>query len=177
MTRSRESHAARPGKPPRAARGGKRAGGAKRDLVDIISTRPGYLIRRVHQIAELYFGEETASFGVTSVQYGALLSIRAQPGIDQLRLGNAMRCDRTTVSGVVRRLEDKRLIVRRTEEADRRAKALFLTRAGERLLGRIESAVRRAEGRILTGLDAAERRRALALLAQVVRRFEERGGY
>jgi len=164
-----------PGKPPRAAQGGKKSGGAGRDLGDIIANRPGYLIRRVHQIAEMYFGEETASFGVTSVQFGALLTIHAQPGIDQLRLGNAMRCDRTTVSGVVRRLEVKRLILRRTEQADRRAKALFLTRAGERLLGRMEAAVHRAERRILTGLDAADRRRALSLLAQVVRRFEERG--
>ncbi len=133
---------------------------------------PGYLIRRVHQIADFYFAEETASFGVTPVQYGALQVVRAQPGIDQLRLGNALRCDRTTVSGVVRRLEAKRLIRRTTGRTDRRAKALFLTAAGGRLLDGLAAAAARAEGRILAGLPDAERRHVFAALDRAIRIHE-----
>ena len=103
-----------------------------------------------------------------------MLAIRAMPGIDQLRLGNAMRCDRTTVSGVVRRLEAKKLIRRRTGKADRRAKALFITREGERMLERLSEVAAHAQQRILTGLSDAERKRALELLGRVVRHFEQR---
>lgn len=138
----------------------------------VLAERRGYLIRRVHQIADLYFAEETARFGVTPVQYGALRVVKANPGIDQLRLGNALRCDRTTVSGVVRRLEAKRLIRRTTDRADRRAKALYLTPAGARLMAPLSEAAARAEARILTGLPAAERKRVFAALDRAVRVFE-----
>jgi DNA-binding MarR family transcriptional regulator len=141
-----------------------------------LERRPGYVIRRLHQIADGYYAAETAGLGVTPVQYGALLVIRAQPGIDQLRLGQALRCDRTTISGVVRRLQAKKLIRRRTGKTDRRAKALFITADGEQILKRLQAAAGRAERRILTGLDAAERRRALELLARVVRIYEKRNG-
>ena len=141
-----------------------------------LDRRPGYVIRRLHQIADGYYAAETAGLGITPVQYGALLVVRAQPGIDQLRLGQALRCDRTTISGVVRRLQAKKLIRRRTGKTDRRAKALFITPDGDNVLKRLQAAAGRAERRILTGLDAAERRRALELLARVVRLYEERNG-
>jgi DNA-binding MarR family transcriptional regulator len=149
---------------------------AKNPLTLPIERRPGYVIRRLHQIADGYYAQEAGRFGVTPVQYGALLVIRASPGIDQLRLGKALRCDRTTVSGVVRRLQAKALIRRRTGKTDRRAKSLFITPAGEATLKRLEAAAARAEARILTGLSGADRRRALDLLARVVRLYEERNG-
>ena len=144
--------------------------------VEPIEHRPGYVIRRLHQIADGYYAEETAGLGITPVQYGALLVIRAHPGIDQLRLGQALRCDRTTISGVVRRLQAKALIRRRTGKTDRRAKALFVTPSGEQMIKRLVAAASRSERRILTGLNASERRSALALLARVVQLYEERNG-
>jgi MarR family transcriptional regulator, lower aerobic nicotinate degradation pathway regulator len=152
----------------------KNARGAAKPLdpLQLMARYPGYLLRRVHQIADSYFVEETAAFGVTPVQYGALQVVRAKPGIDQLRLGNALRCDRTTVSGVVRRLEAKGLIRRTTDRADRRAKALFLTAKGARLLVRLATAVERAEARILSGLTEPERRRVFGLLDRAIRIYE-----
>ena len=144
--------------------------------VEPIERRPGYVIRRLHQIADGYYAQETAGLGITPVQYGALLVIRAHPGIDQLRLGQALRCDRTTISGVVRRLQAKNLIRRRTGKSDRRAKALFVTPSGEQMIKRLAVAAGRAERRILSGLTAGERRRALELLARVVQLYEERNG-
>ncbi len=144
------------------------------DAAELVAGAPGYLIRRVHQIADSFFTEETAGFGVTPVQYGALRVVAAIPGIDQLRLGNALRCDRTTVSGVVRRLEAKRLIRRTTGRTDRRAKALFLTPNGRRLLVQLAAAAERAEARILAELGAAERRSVLASLDRAIR-FHENG--
>jgi DNA-binding MarR family transcriptional regulator len=135
-----------------------------------IERRPGYVIRRLHQIADGYYAQETNGFGITPVQYGALLVIQAHPGIDQLRLGQALRCDRTTISGVVRRLQAKNLIRRRTGKTDRRAKSLSQT------IKRLVAAAGRAERRILTGLNASERRRVLELLARVVRLYEDKNG-
>ncbi len=170
MKRSTQGKTRRQGSGP-----GKKATAAAADppeSSDLLVHRRGYLIRRVHQIADSYFAEETASFGVTPVQYGALQVVKAFPGIDQLRLGNALRCDRTTVSGVVRRLESKRLIRRTTDRTDRRAKALYLTPAGARLTERLGAAAERAEARIMSGLGEAARNRVFAELERAVRMHE-----
>ncbi|WP_334538336.1 MarR family transcriptional regulator [Bradyrhizobium sp. AZCC 2230] len=45
--------------------------------------------------------------------------------MDQLRLASAIGFDRTTISGVVDRLEAKGLMVRKISGTDRRAKPCF----------------------------------------------------
>jgi DNA-binding MarR family transcriptional regulator len=103
------------------------------------------------------------------VQYAALAAIRAHPRIDQIRLANAIGFDRTTIGGVVERLEAKGFLNRATGAADRRAKQLRLTEAGRRALGDMTPAVERAQERILDGLDARERALFLDMLTRLVR--------
>jgi DNA-binding MarR family transcriptional regulator len=138
----------------------------------VLHARPGYLIERLHQIAEIHFMEEAGSFGVTSVQFGAMLVIDARPGVDQIRVANALHRDRTTISGVVDRLEAKRLIVRRPHPADKRAKALFMTAAGKRLLEKLRPAAARAQRRILESFDEKEKMLLVRLLERAVEHFE-----
>jgi hypothetical protein len=66
---------------------------------------PGHLIRRLHQISFALFLEQAKAFGVTPVQYAALVAINDHPGIDQTTLCNIIAFDRTTIGGVVGRLQ------------------------------------------------------------------------
>jgi DNA-binding MarR family transcriptional regulator len=145
---------------------------ANDDTSDVLTARPGYLIERLHQIAEIHFLEEAGEFGVTSVQFGAMLVIDANPGVDQIRVANALHRDRTTISGVVDRLEAKRLIVRRPHREDRRAKALFMTPAGKRLLEKLRPAAARAQRRILESFGDEEKIVLVKLLERAVDSFE-----
>ncbi|EON20781.1 transcriptional regulator MarR family protein [Cupriavidus sp. GA3-3] len=138
------------------------------NLDELIYNKPGHLIRRLHQIATSFFHEETGGFDTTPVQYAALAAVRAYPGIDQLRLANAIGFDRTTIAGVVERLEGKRLISRSPGIADRRTKLLSLTATGAALLQDIYPGTERAQARTLAGLDQAERALFVALLQRVV---------
>lgn len=137
-------------------------------LDQLIYNKPGHLIRRLHQVATTVFLEETMEFDTTPVQYGALAAVRAYPGIDQLRLANALGIDRTTIAGVVERLESKGLICRTPGVADRRTKLLFLTEKGAALLLAIYPGTERAQARTLTGLSAAEKIAFVAMLRRVV---------
>src|SRR5262245_16271413 len=109
------------------------------------------------QIAEAYFADEATGLDLTSAQYGVLTIIGARPGIDQLRLSQATRWDRTTVSGVVTRLALKKLIIRRRDARDNRSNTLFLTPSGKRLLTRARAVGQRAQRRVLAPLSATER--------------------
>jgi len=138
------------------------------DIEHLLHRKPGYLIRRLQQMAVSIFLEETSRFEVTPVQYAAIAAVCVFPGIDQLRLANAIGFDRTTISGVVDRLESKGLVVRKVSGTDRRARLLFPTAAGIRLLEEVQEATDRVQNRILAPLSASEQKAFLEFLNRLV---------
>ncbi len=85
---------------------------------------PGHLARRFQQIAVAVFLAEVegAGFDLTPVQYAALATIKANPGLDQVTLAGLIAYDRTTITGVIDRLVQKGLAERRASSRDRRAR-------------------------------------------------------
>ena len=136
--------------------------------MDAVYTAPGYLFRRMQQIAVAIFMEECRSFDLTPVQYAALIAIHTHPGIDATRLSAVIAFDRSTLGNVIERLETKRYVERRPAREDKRVKLLHLTRSGATLLRNIMPSVDRAQARMLQPLKAADRKVLMALLSQLV---------
>ena len=136
--------------------------------MDAVYTAPGYLFRRMQQIAVAIFVEECRAFDLTPVQYAALITIHTHPGIDATRLSAVIAFDRSTLGNVIERLETKNLIERKPSREDKRVKLLHLTKAGGVLLRDITSAVDKAQARMLQPLKPADRKTLLALLTQLV---------
>ncbi len=136
--------------------------------MDAVYTAPGYLFRRMQQIAVAIFVEECKAFDLTPVQYAALVAIHTHPGIDATRLSAVIAFDRSTLGNVIERLETKALIERQPLPGDKRVKLLYLTKAGAALLRAIAPAVDRAELRMLQPLKPADRKMLMALLSQLV---------
>jgi DNA-binding MarR family transcriptional regulator len=136
--------------------------------MDDVYTRPGYLFRRMQQIAVAIFIEECREFDLTPVQYAALIAIQTHPGIDATRLSLVIAFDRSTLGSVIERLEAKNYIERRPGIADRRTKQLYPTAGGAALLPKMREAVERAQARMLAPLKANERKSLMALLGRLV---------
>jgi len=68
--------------------------------MDAVYTAPGYLFRRMQQIAVSIFVEECRAFDLTPVQYAALVAIHTHPGIDATRLSAVIAFDRSTLGNV-----------------------------------------------------------------------------
>jgi DNA-binding MarR family transcriptional regulator len=136
--------------------------------MDAVYTAPGYLFRRMQQIAVAIFVEECKAFDLTPVQYAALIAIHTHPGIDATRLSAVIAFDRSTLGNVIERLQAKGLIERKPAREDRRIKLLYLTRQGAALLREIMPAVEKAQARMLQPLKLADRKTLLALLTQLV---------
>lgn len=136
--------------------------------MDDVYTKPGYLFRRMQQIAVSIFIEECRDVDLTPVQYAALVAIRTHPGIDATRLSLVIAFDRSTLGSVIERLETKRYIERRPSAADRRVKSLHLTAIGRSLLQKVMAAVDRAQERMLAPLKPTERKTLMDLLARLV---------
>jgi len=102
------------------------------------------------------------------VQYAALATIKANPGLDQVTLAGLIAYDRTTITGVVDRLVQKGLTERRASPRDRRARELEITDEGRRVLRRITPAVESAQAIMLRGLSAKESEELMRLLRKAI---------
>jgi DNA-binding MarR family transcriptional regulator len=140
-----------------------------------LSGRPGFLIRRLHQIHLALFAEECGRFGVTPVQFSLLTVVASQPGLDQSALALEVGVDRATTANVLARLETSGLLRRSRSADDSRVKLVHLTAAGRRMLGRMDAAARRAHERTLEGLPPGDRARFTAYLARLVDAGNEHG--
>jgi DNA-binding MarR family transcriptional regulator len=130
--------------------------------------RPGFLIRRLHQINYALFFEECAGFEITPVQYSLLTTLSLNPDTDQHTLGREVGIDRTNVADVLRRLEQRGLVTRRKGEKDRRAVLARLTPTGEKVTREMFKAMQRAQARLLEPLPAKERAALMAALLRLV---------
>jgi MarR family transcriptional regulator, lower aerobic nicotinate degradation pathway regulator len=136
--------------------------------MDAVYTAPGYLFRRMQQIAVALFIEECKAFELTPVQYAALIAIYTHPSIDATRLSAVIAFDRSTLGSVIERLESKKLIERKSSGEDKRVKLLYLTKAGAAILRDIMPSVEKAQARMLQPLKPADRKVLVSLLTQLV---------
>jgi len=135
-------------------------------LADLYS-RPGFLLRRGHQIAVGIFVQECAAVGLTPPQHGVLVVVDNAPGLDQAGIARALGFDRATTGALIQGLERRGLLRREDSASDLRRKALAMTPRGRSMLRRARSAVRRTSDRLLAPLAPAERRRFVQLLERL----------
>ena len=130
--------------------------------------RPGFLIRRLHQIHVALFQEACGAFEVTPLQYSLLSAMAERGTADQTTLAADIALDRTTTTGALKRLEARRLVERPVSDDDRRARICRLTPAGAELLGEIETAARDAHRATLGSLSKAEQAAFVAMMQRIV---------
>ena len=145
---------------------------AKQSL-DELYRRPGFLLRRAHQISAALFLEETAGLGITNTQYGAMIVLRARGSLDQIGIATLVGIDRSTTALVVSKLEEAGYIERRDDEADKRRKIITLSDAGHAMLDRVAEPAQRARDRALAAFPAEDGPKFFAMLEHFVAVFNE----
>jgi len=134
--------------------------------------RPGFLIRRAHQISSALFVEEVRAFDITPTQFGMMYVLLQRPNIDQVTVARLARFDRSTNAMVVDLLEARGLIVRRVDIADRRRRVLNLTPAGVTLLNDLMPFAENARQHLIQNLSEAESKLLHTSLDTIVAAFE-----
>jgi DNA-binding MarR family transcriptional regulator len=132
--------------------------------------RPGFLIRRAHQISTGLFVRDCRAFEITPTQFGALYALKHCPGLDQVSLARLVYLDRSTTAKVVGLLETRGLVERHIDAGDRRRRVLNLTDAGNRLYMESTGAAQAAVEHLMQPISADERHFLLAMLDSIVER-------
>lgn len=133
-----------------------------------LDQRPGYLIRRLHQLHVALFQEACAGFDMTPLQYSLLSALAVRGAADQTSLAADIALDRTTTTGALKRLEARKLVERPVSGDDRRARVCKLTPAGAAMLDRIESAARDAHRKTLDPLGKAEQLQFVTMMQRIL---------
>jgi MarR family transcriptional regulator, lower aerobic nicotinate degradation pathway regulator len=146
---------------------GKRSGEIHRRAWPL-SQRPGFLIRRLHQIHVALFQEACGEFEVTPLQYSLLSALAIRKTADQTTLAADIALDRTTTTGALKRLAARHLVERAVDDRDRRARLCKLTAQGAALLAKIESPARLAHRSTLGHLSAREQAAFIDMMQRIV---------
>lgn len=133
---------------------------------------PVPLARRFYQICAAVMTEAVAEAGLSALQFAILPYVSERtgdPGLDQNGIATRIGIDRNNVSLLLDQLEQKGLVMRRLNGADRRAHMVYLTPKGEKLFARIQPSVYAANARILEPLAPHDRELFLDMLVRLIK--------
>lgn len=147
--------------------------GAIDGSLDALYRRPGFLLRRAHQISVALFLEEAAGLGLTTTQYGTMVVLRARESLDQVGIATLVGIDRSTTALVVSKLEEAGYIERRDDDIDKRRKIITLSAAGREMLDRVAAPAQRARERALEPFSTKDAAKFLVLLERFVGAFND----
>lgn len=139
------------------------------DTMYDINTSIGFLLAKAYQRAWAIMRGEIEPFDLTPPQFGLLAFLWQQDGLTQVELSEKGQIDRTTVGGLVDRLEKIGLVERRQHPQDRRAYKIHLTERGRELEGPLTECAGRSVTKFTKGLskqEVAELRRMLEILRE-----------
>jgi DNA-binding MarR family transcriptional regulator len=155
----------------------KKSGAVKRQTASETSARPidfgelptyvGYQVRRTQAKIFLEFEATLKGFDFTPGSFGVLTLIRANPGITQVALAAAFGVDKSTMSPVIFRLEQRGLVRREVLARDRRRHALFFEPGEEATYLAAREKVRAFEDNTAARLTKAEQRELARLLGKL----------
>jgi len=109
--------------------------------------------------------------GISMWGYVVLTALAEQPVRTQAALAQAINADKSRIIGVLDHLQQRGLIRRQADAADRRVHLLSLTPAGDRLRRSVETAIRGSEEDVLAALPAADRDAFLRSLKALYERY------
>ena len=119
-----------------------------------------------YQAFEVYSSAHVRSLGLTPAQFDIVATLGNTPGMSTKELGEKTLITKGTLTGVVDRLADKKLVRRIASPSDGRSQIVQLTPQGEKLFARIfpahlvhmERAFAQLSQKELTGMTESLRR-------------------
>lgn len=128
----------------------------------------GRYISIINKHVRHYINKELTDYGLNLEQVEMLKTIQKNKGLCQKDLADKMRLDKITVSKLLKNLDKKDYITKKTLPADRRKKSLYLTDKGNKMIEEIKSILRRTTDILSKDFKEKERTKVLRLLKKML---------
>lgn len=131
----------------------------------------GYKLKLASQLMYRDFLERLEPYGLTPFHYLVLCCLWEEDGLSTTGIADKLKQLGATLTGVVDRMEDRNLVYRQRDLADRRIVRVWLTDEGKQLMTALPplgaETIKKATGNI----PEAEQEKVLKLLDQIVENF------
>ena len=121
-----------------------------------VSQSIGFLLAKAYQRACALYKEKFGAYGLTPQQFGLLRFLWEEDGLTQVELSSRSQIDRTTIGGLIDRLELSGLLKRLPHPEDRRAYRISLTDAGKKMEAELAPLAEELHRNIVSPLSAVE---------------------
>jgi MarR family transcriptional regulator, transcriptional regulator for hemolysin len=135
----------------------------------------GFRVARISRRLRQAVDAELRTFGLTEATWRPLAYVgRLGGGVRQKELATALSIEGPTLVRLLDNLERRGLIERREDETDRRARGIYLTRAGRELAVRVAKAGTEVQTRALARVLPADLETCQRVLDQIERELDSR---
>lgn len=135
--------------------------------------RFGFLIHDVSRLRRIVVDRALKPLGITRSQWWVLAFLSRRDGMTQTALAADLDLTKVAIGGLIDRMEASGFVERRADERDARARRVFLTRAGQKLVATIRENVDVVENDILTAVGEDELDGAARALVKIKDRLLE----
>jgi DNA-binding MarR family transcriptional regulator len=120
------------------------------------SLRFGFLIHDVSRLRRIVVDRALKPLGITRSQWWVLAFLSRRDGMTQTALAADLDLTKVAIGGLLDRMEASSLVERRADPNDGRARRVYLTKAGQKLVSTIRENVENVELGILTKIPEAD---------------------
>ncbi|HTJ93290.1 MAG TPA: MarR family transcriptional regulator [Pararobbsia sp.] len=142
--------------------------------LDQLYQRPGFMIRRAHQISIDMFIDTCRPLDLTPSQYGVMFVLRHADASSQIGIARLLGLDRSTTALVVRNLTERGFIIKEPCQTDGRKTEITLTREGRRILRRADELAQRSREELMEAFSGNEADEFMRLLGKFIDHFNDR---
>lgn len=134
--------------------------------------RLGFLMHDVSRLRRTAYDGYMKPLNITRSQWWVLVYLARHDGMIQSDLAKLLELGKAALGGLIDRLEASGLVRRGADESDRRAKRIYLSAAGVKLIKEMQARSDQMSERILEGLSVEDREHLTDLLTRVKRNLQ-----
>ncbi len=116
-----------------------------------------FLLSKAYQKGHHLVQKRLKPYGITNVQYVILEMLWDQEGLTAVELGTQLMIDKATMSGILDRMTDAELLIKKQDNEDRRMIHIFPSKKANRMKKQLTEKRKSANEELLAGFTIEER--------------------
>jgi DNA-binding MarR family transcriptional regulator len=128
---------------------------------------PGRYISIINRKCQLYLDRNLSRYGLGKGLYLLLLELKREEGINQKKLADRVVLDQASVTRAVKKLLDLGFVKRAADSSDGRARNIFLTEKGSKILETVQLSLNEWDAMAIRGFSEADMEKLAKLLEKM----------
>jgi DNA-binding MarR family transcriptional regulator len=129
----------------------------------------GFLLRLLEAKYDALYQSMTRQTDITPRQFGVLMALLQEGPLTAAALANRISCDRNTLSEMLKRMAERKLISKKSHPDDRRSIQVQITVKGKNALMAVVPVAARLQGLMLAPLSADDRAHFLRCMLAIAK--------